>query len=129
MGLGLKTAIYEAELSVILLVAHVLHPLDGAAVELFLYGEMRHRRRGHCFVPVLLARWKPDHISGADLLDGTAPALHTAAAGGDNQRLTAYACATLCAHRARKVIRWSFARCYGTDSFDFHLLIPFLNSD
>lgn len=88
MGLGLKTAIDEAELSVILLVAHVLHPLDGAAVELFLYGEMRHRRRGHCSVPVLLARWKLDHISGADLFDGTAPALHTAAAGGDNQRLT-----------------------------------------
>src|SRR5215469_2142634 len=41
-----------------------------------------------CAVPMLFSWRKPDHISGADLLDWTAPALHTAVTRSDDQGLT-----------------------------------------
>src|SRR5437773_2576460 len=38
--------------------------------------------------PMFLVRREPDHIAGADLLDRSALALHSTAAGGDDERLT-----------------------------------------
>ena len=70
-----------------MLVADLFHPVDGLAVELFLNGDMRHRRGRRGAMPVLLTRRKPDHITRPDFLDRPAPALHPAAARRDDQRL------------------------------------------
>jgi hypothetical protein len=69
------------------------------------------------------------HLRGGSLRWDRPSAAHGRSRRWQSASDRADACATLCARRARKVIRWSFARCYGTDSFDSHLLIPFLNSD
>jgi hypothetical protein len=39
-------------------------------------------------VPMLLTLLEPDHVTRPDFLDRSAPALHSAAAGRDNQSLT-----------------------------------------
>jgi hypothetical protein len=39
-------------------------------------------------VPVLFGGREPDHVTGADLLDWSAFALHPAASGGDNESLS-----------------------------------------
>src|SRR2546427_12487925 len=72
----------------VLLVGDLLHPVDTLAVELLLDGDMRHRRGRRCAMPMLFARRAPDHIAGPDDLDRAAPALHEAAAGRDDERLT-----------------------------------------
>src|SRR5258706_11296583 len=71
----------------VLLIADLLHPVHGLAVELLLNGDVRHRRRGCCPVPVLLARREPDHVAGPDFLDRPALALRPAAAGRHDQGL------------------------------------------
>src|SRR5690348_16774858 len=71
----------------VLLVGDLRHPIDDFAVERFLDGDMRHRRRRRGAVPMLLARWTPDHITGPDFLDGFAPALGPTEASRDNQAL------------------------------------------
>src|SRR5271166_502118 len=76
----------------ILLVAHLLHPINDLPVELFLNGKMGHRCRWRCPMPVLLAGRKPDHIPGPDLLDWAAPALCPTAAERDDQGLTERMC-------------------------------------
>ena len=48
----------------VLLVADLLHPVDGLAVERFLDGDVRHRRGRRRAVPVLLAGREPDHVAG-----------------------------------------------------------------
>src|ERR1039458_327183 len=135
----------SAELSCILLVAHLLHPINGFAVQLFLNGNMGHCRRWRCSVPMLLSRCKPDDIAGPDLLDWAAPALRATTARHDNQSLTERvrmpcgASAGLEGNtganntrgvtrlkqridldRARKVLRWSLARRLGAVWFDLH---------
>src|SRR5436309_6891233 len=82
------TAAARAVSLAILLVGDVLHPIDHLAVEFFLDGDVRHARGGRRPVPVLLPRREPDHVAGTDLLDGTSVALHTAAAGRDDQGLS-----------------------------------------
>ena len=71
----------------ILLLAHLLHPIDRLAVELLLNGNVRHRGCGGCAVPVLFAGGEPDDIAGPNLLDWPAVALCPAAAGRHDQRL------------------------------------------
>src|SRR3954451_12293981 len=71
----------------ILLVADVLHPVDHLAVDRLLDGDVRHGRRGRRPVPVLLARWEPDDVTGADLLDRPSLSLGPAAARRDDERL------------------------------------------
>ena len=78
---------FPAELALILFVAHVLHPIDGFAIELLLNREMRHCGSWCCAVPMFLARRKPDNIAWADFLDRSTPVLRPATAGSDNQRL------------------------------------------
>src|ERR687898_2500864 len=71
----------------VLLVADLFHPVDDLAVERLLNGDMRHRRRGRCAMPMLLIRRKPDHITWVDFLDRATPSLHPPAAGRDDQGL------------------------------------------
>src|SRR4029079_8614829 len=71
----------------VLLVAHVLHPIDRLAVERLLDGDMRHRRRGRRAVPMFLAGRKPDDVARPDFLHRTVPALRPAAAGRNDQCL------------------------------------------
>jgi hypothetical protein len=71
----------------ILLVGHLLHPVDGAAVELLGDGNVRHGRGGGGPVPMLLAGRKPYDVAGPDLLNRAALALRPAKSGGDDQRL------------------------------------------
>jgi nicotinamidase-related amidase len=71
----------------VLLVADVLEPVDGLAVELFLDGDVGHRRRRGAAVPMLFAGREPDHVAGTDFFDGAVPTLGPAAAGGDDERL------------------------------------------
>src|SRR5918993_1266025 len=48
---------------------------------------MGHCRGGRGAMPVLLARREPDHLSGADLLDGPTLTLNQTVAGRDDQGL------------------------------------------
>src|SRR2546425_1416919 len=69
----------------VLCVADLLHPVHGFAIELFLNGRVRHGGRCRGAVPVLLAGRNPDHITGANLLDGPSPALRAAGASPGDQ--------------------------------------------
>jgi hypothetical protein len=55
----------------------VFHPVDHLAIELFLNGDVRHRRRRRRAMPVLLAGFNPHHVARPDVLDGAARALDT----------------------------------------------------
>ena len=74
--------------ALVLVVADLFHPLDELPVELFLDGDVRHCRGRRSTMPMFFARREPDHISGMDLFNRTALALHPTAAASDNQRLT-----------------------------------------
>src|SRR4029077_3840803 len=71
----------------VLFVVHLLQPIDGFAIELFLNCEVSHRGRWRSSVPVLFAWREPDNVSGSNLLDGAVPALRAPAAGNDNEGL------------------------------------------
>src|SRR4051794_35936015 len=66
----------------VLLVGHVVHPLDALAVERLDDGDVRHRRGPRGAVPVLLAGRTPDDVAGPDLHDRASLALHQTASGG-----------------------------------------------
>src|ERR1700716_2762266 len=68
----------------ILLLRHLLHPLDMLAFERLLHGDMDHRGRGRRAVPVLLAGWKPDGVASADFAQRPAPGLRAPGAGAWN---------------------------------------------
>src|SRR3954469_2862990 len=72
----------------VLLVAHVLQPIDHLPVEPLLDGDVRHRRRSSRPVPMLLARREPDDVTRSYLLDRSSLPLDPAAAGRDDERLT-----------------------------------------
>src|SRR5262245_1859451 len=65
----------------------MLQPFDAPAILCLLNGDMGHGRCRRCPVPVLLAWRKPYHASGADLFNGTTPALSPPAAEDHDQRL------------------------------------------
>src|ERR1700736_6726371 len=71
----------------ILRVAHVLEPRDGLAVEHFLHGDVHHAGVGTGAVPVLLARWNPHGVTGADFAHRPAFGLHPPDPEDDVQRL------------------------------------------
>src|SRR3982074_3070880 len=87
-GLAAARAVRLPESCAILLVADLLHPIDRFAVEGFLNGHVRHRGRGGCPVPMLLAGRKPHDVPWPDFLDGPALALGAAQARRHDQRLT-----------------------------------------
>src|SRR5437867_12797406 len=72
---------------VVLFVGDLLHPVDDLAAQLFLDGDVSHRGGRRGAMPMLLAGLAPDHITGSNHLDRSAPALHVPAAGRDDQRL------------------------------------------
>src|SRR5436305_323128 len=74
-------------ITLVLLVADVLHPVHDLAIFLFLNGDMRHASVRGRAVPVLFARGEPDYITGTNLLDLPAPALNPSKAGGYDQSL------------------------------------------
>src|SRR5579859_563436 len=72
----------------VLRVADMLHPIHDLTVQRFLKRNVGHGRGRRGTVPVLLVRREQDDVAWPDFLDWAAVALHPAAAGGDNQRLT-----------------------------------------
>jgi len=72
----------------VLRLTHLLHPVDDLAVERFLNGDVRHRARWHCAVPMFFVRRKPDHVARPDFLDRSAFALRPSQTGCDDQGLT-----------------------------------------
>ena len=86
-GIPLKGPVQGEESVAVLFVAHVFQPIDDLTVELFLDGDMRHGRGRRGTVPMLLARRKPDHVTGMDFLDRAALPLDPTAAGRDDQGL------------------------------------------
>jgi hypothetical protein len=93
----------EAASFAVLFVAYLLHPIHDLAVEPVLNGDVRHRRRRRCAVPMLFARRKPDDIARPDFLDRTAPALRPPDARSDDRRLPErMGMATRCGHPVRK---------------------------
>src|SRR5437867_2677589 len=72
----------SSSLRAVLFVADGLHPVDGLALETFVNGDVRHRRRRRSAVPVLLSRREPDHVTRSDLLDRPSPALRATATRG-----------------------------------------------
>src|SRR2546428_12729192 len=75
-----------------LIVADLFHPVDDLALECFLDGEVRHGAGRRRAVPMLFSRRTQDHISGIDLFHRTSPALHEAATGPHDARLTERMC-------------------------------------
>jgi hypothetical protein len=53
----------------VLFVADLFHPVNRFAVELFLNGDVRHRRRRRGAMPMLLARRELDHVTGPNFFD------------------------------------------------------------
>jgi len=78
----------DAESLAVLFVADVLHPIYDLASKTFLNGDMRHRRRRRCAMPMLLAGRKPDHVAWPDFLNRAAPSLRPSDARRDDQCLT-----------------------------------------
>jgi hypothetical protein len=83
----ISCSLFVAEFREIVFIADRLHPLDVLAIERFLDGDVRHRRRGGRTVPMLVARRAPDDIARADLHLLLAFALRPAAARRDDERL------------------------------------------
>src|SRR5437879_1642532 len=71
----------------VLFVADLFHPLNRFALELFLNGDMGHRRGWSGAVPMLLARGNPDDVTRPNLLDRASPALCAATASRHDQSL------------------------------------------
>jgi hypothetical protein len=79
-------SLFDPGSGLVLFVSDLLHPVD-RLVELFLDGDVRHRRRGRCPMPMLLSGRTRDYVTRPDFLDGPAPALYPAAVGRHDQRL------------------------------------------
>ena len=71
----------------VLLVAHVLLPVDDLSVDVLLNCNVRHRARRCSTVPVLHSRRGPNDIAGSQLPLRSAPLLSPTAARRDDQRL------------------------------------------
>jgi hypothetical protein len=72
----------------VLLVTDLLHSVHDFPHQSLLNGNVRHRRSSRRAVPMLLTRWKPDHVARPDLLDWPAPTLRPPKARRDDQCLT-----------------------------------------
>jgi hypothetical protein len=72
----------------VLLVADMLEPIHNFPIQAFMNRNMGHGRGWAGPMPVFLAGWKPNHISGQNLLERASPTLREATACRDNQGLT-----------------------------------------
>lgn len=71
----------------ILLVRYSLEPFDVLAVECLLNGDMRHRCRRRCSMPMLVSGRAPDNVACTDFDAGFAVALSPAASGRNDEGL------------------------------------------
>ena len=85
----------------VLFVADLFQPVHHFAVEVFLYGDMRHGGRWRSAVPMLLTRREPDYVAGPNFFNRTTEALRQTETRRDNQRLPEGVCARRFARRAR----------------------------
>ena len=76
-------------LSEVLVIGNVFEPVDGAAVDEGLDGDVGHRGLGGAAMPVLDPGWSPDDIAFGDALLVPAPLLHPPVTGGDDEGLPA----------------------------------------
>src|SRR5436190_10956675 len=136
-------------ISRVFFVCDFFQPLDGLAVELLHYCDVRHGRGWRGAVPMLLTWRTPDHVARPNLLDRSAPTLYETASGRHNQDLTQwmpmpcgprawfechagaeYTRRIGClekrvdAHRAGKVLRGPLSSRLRTVSFDLHVVNP-----
>jgi hypothetical protein len=72
----------------VLFVGNLLHPLHGYAVELFLYGNVRHCGVWRSAVPGFNPRRNPDDVALSNLLDRASSLLNPACAVRHDQDLT-----------------------------------------
>src|SRR5215471_12274763 len=79
--------LFDAASACVLFVADLFHPVNRFAVELFLNGDMGHRRGWSGAVPMLLARRNPDDVTGPNFLDRASPALCPATTSRHKQSL------------------------------------------
>ena len=78
---------FRPQSGLILFVAGLFHPVNRFAVELFLNGDMGHRRGWSGAVPMLLTRRNPDDVTRPNFLDRASPALCSATASRHDQSL------------------------------------------
>jgi len=81
------TALLDGRLLPILLIADLLHPVDGFAVEIFVDSNVRHCSRRCSSVPMLFTGRKPNNVTWPDLLNRIAFTLHPPVSRCDNQCL------------------------------------------
>ena len=97
----------------VLCVGDVFHPVDRLSVQALLDGDVCHAGRRCCSVPVLFTGREPDHIAGANLLDGSTLSLHPPAARRHYQSLAermcmpCRPCAWLECHESTRDACWS----------------------
>ena len=72
----------------VLFIGDFFHPFHDFPVQMFLNGDVGHRRPRSSAVPMLFSRGAPDHVTGSYFQFWTAFALHPAAAGRNDQSLT-----------------------------------------
>src|SRR5438093_2944212 len=142
--------LFPARAGPVLFVGHVFHPLDRLAIELFLNGDVRHRRVRRRAVPVFLAGFNPHDIARPDFFDGAARELHASETRRDDQRLAegmrvpggagrrlechdrpgdsrgrAPLERRIDSHRPGEPLGWSFAGRLRTAFCDVHVRVPF----
>src|SRR5580698_5852661 len=75
------------QLRLILLVAHMLQPIDGFTIKPLLNGYVRHSGGWRRTMPVFFSRLEPDYIPGPNLLDWATFALRPPPSGTNKQNL------------------------------------------
>src|SRR5450756_1715577 len=133
----------------VLVVAHVLHPVDGLAIELLCNGNVRHTRRCRRTMPMFLTRREPHHISRSNLFHRPSLSLRPATPSRHNQSLPQWmrvpgspsprlegdnrpsGTSRLRAlerlidpYRTREPVCGSLIRWLRTDALDFHIVSP-----
>ena len=68
----------------ILFVADFFQPVNGFALELFLNGNVRHRRSRRGAMPMFFAWCETDYVTGPNFFDGAAPVLRAPATSRDD---------------------------------------------
>src|SRR6478609_2399383 len=78
----------QPSLSLVLVFAHLFHPINDLAVQLFLCGNVCHCDCWRRAMPMFFSRRKPYHITRANFFNRASLLLYPSEAGGHNQRLT-----------------------------------------
>ena len=84
---GIIRAAATQALFAVLFVADMFQPVDVLPVQRLLNGDVRHRDRGRCAMPVPQTGREPDHVTGPHVLDGSAVSLNPAEPCRNDQSL------------------------------------------